>query len=132
MPGTRFIRGFLLATLAVLMLTPATASASSTTSHLTLTIASKSRVEAPRTVSLRCEPTGGTHPKAQAACASLLAAAGNFDLVGQEHAGAPCPLVLRPVVATAHGTWQGRPVKFQKEFGNDCVAATNAGPVFDF
>ena len=132
MPGTRFIRGLLLAALAVLMLTPATASATSTTSNLTLTIASKGRAEGPRTVSLRCEPTGGTHPKAQAACDSLLAVAGNFDLVGQEHAGSPCPLVLRPVVATAQGTWQGRPVKFQKEFGNDCVAAANAGPVFDF
>lgn len=133
MSGIRFFRGFLLAAMAALLLTPAMANATATTSHLTLTIASKNRAEAPRTVQLRCEPTGGTHPKAAEACESLLAAGGNFDQLGQPQTGAQqCTLVLRPVVASAHGTWQGKPVHFDKEFGNNCVATSKLGSVFDF
>ncbi|WP_243792315.1 SSI family serine proteinase inhibitor [Saccharopolyspora gloriosae] len=118
--------------MAAVLLTPAMANATATTSHLTLTIASKDRAEAPRTVQLRCEPTGGTHPRAAEACESLLAADGNFDQVGQPHTSAPCPLVLRPVIASAHGTWQGKPLHFDKEFGNSCVATSKLGTVFDF
>ncbi|GAB2664955.1 hypothetical protein GCM10027271_24840 [Saccharopolyspora gloriosae] len=132
MSGTRFVRGFLLAAMAALLLTPAMANATATTSHLTLTIASKNRAEEPRTVQLRCEPTGGTHPKAAEACKTLLAAGGNFDQIGQSQTGAQCTMVLRPVIASAHGTWQGKPVHFDKEFGNSCQATSNLGTVFDF
>ncbi|MCA1188474.1 MULTISPECIES: SSI family serine proteinase inhibitor [unclassified Saccharopolyspora] len=131
MAATRFIRGLLLAATAVLVLTPATAGAAATQSDLTLTIAAKDRAELPRTVSLRCEPVGGSHPNAAAACDSLTTAGGDFEQLGQAHTG-QCTMELKPVVGTAHGTWQGRPVHFEKEFGNQCVAASAAGAVFDF
>ena len=131
MAATRFIRGLLLAATAVLMLTPATAGAAAAPSDLTLTIAAKGRAELPRTVSLRCEPTGGSHPKAAAACEGLITAGGDFEQLGQVHAN-QCTMELKPVVGTAHGTWQGRPVHFEKEFGNQCVASSAAGAVFDF
>lgn len=36
------------------------------------------------------------------------------------------------MIASAHGTWQGKPVHFDKEFGNSCQATSNLGTVFDF
>ena len=101
-------------------------------SAFTLSVGPKNGVETPRTTLLSCDPAGGTHPRADAACASLRDAGGDFHRLSQNHAATPCPMVLKPVVATAHGNWQGKPVHFRQEFGNECVAAAKLGAVYDF
>jgi len=131
MVATRLTRTLLLAALFAAT-TPAMAQAAPPGSVLTLTLHAKNGTAAPRSVVLNCDPDSGTHPRAKAACESLRSAKGDFAALGQNHASAPCPLVLRPVVASAGGTWQGKPVKFTREFGNECEAAAKLGPVFDF
>jgi hypothetical protein len=83
-----------------------------------------------RSVTLRCGPTGGTHPRAEAACAELSRSNG---MIG--HApdpGAACTMIYAPVVATARGHWDGRPVRFRAEYANRCIMAAQTGTVFRF
>ncbi|WP_167463924.1 subtilase-type protease inhibitor [Nocardia brasiliensis] len=83
----------------------------------------------PTRVSLTCEPAGGDHPHPDGACASLIAAGGDFDkLVGDP--SAMCAQVYDPVTATATGTWQGKAVKWEKQFGNSCELRAKTTPVF--
>ncbi|WNV90509.1 SSI family serine proteinase inhibitor [Umezawaea sp. Da 62-37] len=83
-----------------------------------------------RTVDLQCEPVGGTHPRAQAACDSLDRVDGH---IGAQSDGNPiCTLVYDPVRATATGTWHGQPRKFDQTFSNTCVMHGRTGDVFQF
>lgn len=98
-------------------------------SSLTLTLAAPDRPG--KVVDLKCEPSGGSHPKAKRACAELVAANGDFGgLRGEELTS--CTMEYRPVTAVAEGTWRGRPVSWSAEFGNACVKDTATGSVFDF
>ncbi|TVT44891.1 hypothetical protein FNH05_21000 [Amycolatopsis rhizosphaerae] len=82
------------------------------------------------TVTLRCEPDGGSHPHAARACQALEAADGDFDrLTGQDQ---PCPMIWQPVTATATGHWRGRPVQYSHTYPNRCEAAVRSAQVFDF
>lgn len=86
---------------------------------------------AARSVTLTCEPVGGTHPDAGAACAALTAANGDISRVPREYAY--CTFIYRPVIASASGTWNGRPVSYSRQFSNDgCANATTGGHVFHF
>lgn len=131
MAATRLIRTLLLAVLFVAT-APAMANAAPAGSFLTLTIHSKNGAAAPRSVVLNCDPDSGTHPRAKEACNSLRTAHGDFTSLSQNHANSPCPLVLRPVIVKADGTWRGKPVRFRQEFGNECEAAAKLGPAYSF
>jgi hypothetical protein len=81
-----------------------------------------------RTVTLRCDPTGGNHPLASEACAELSRSGGT---IGHPPGGA-CTMIYAPVVAEATGHWYGRPVRYRAEFGNDCALRAGTGSVFRF
>ncbi|MFB9905276.1 SSI family serine proteinase inhibitor [Allokutzneria oryzae] len=84
-----------------------------------------------RRATLTCQPHGGNHPLAEAACKDLEQAHGNFaKLPGA--ADKACTMEYNPVDGTARGTWRGTPVEFTKHFGNPCVVNAETGPVFRF
>lgn len=85
-----------------------------------------------RAAVLSCGPTGGTHPNAEGACASLKRADGNFGSLRSENATSMCPLIYQPVTVTAKGTWHNKPVEFTKTYSNDCTLKAQTGEVFDF
>jgi hypothetical protein len=84
------------------------------------------------TVTLQCDPIGGTHPKAAEACADVAKAGGQL---AQMPAGAnprACFMIYAPVTVTARGDWQGQAVRFTEKFPNTCVMRDKTGSVFDF
>lgn len=83
-------------------------------------------------VQLTCEPAGGSHPNASSACAEILAANGDFDGLPGDSEQTMCTMEYAPVTAVAEGTWRGRPVSWQREFGNACRLRTATGTVFLF
>ena len=83
-------------------------------------------------VSLECDPTGGSHPNAKAACQDLLAADGELDQIGGDDQLTACTMEYRPVTASANGQWNGKPVTWNEEFPNNCTLTTATGTVFDF
>ncbi|WP_243727410.1 SSI family serine proteinase inhibitor [Actinocrispum wychmicini] len=84
----------------------------------------------PKLITLACEPTGGTHPTRDDACAVLAKAGGDFNRIEPLHR--MCTLNYAPVRASAHGTWRGRPVDWTAMFPNDCAAGSQTDLVFDF
>ncbi|MGW1677686.1 SSI family serine proteinase inhibitor [Saccharopolyspora sp. NPDC002376] len=99
-------------------------------SMLNLTVSGQNRGETPRSTVLSCHPVGGSHPNAGSACQTLEAVNGDLN---QLTAGqAVCNLNYQPVTFSARGTWQGRPVTFEKTYSNQCVAEASTGKVFAF
>ncbi|TDB91720.1 hypothetical protein E1264_01045 [Actinomadura sp. KC216] len=85
----------------------------------------------PRYATLTCDPVGGTHKNAAAACAELALAGGDIAKVPPQRAG--CLQVWIPVDAAATGYWKGAPIKpFSKTITNDGCARIYYGHVFDF
>lgn len=82
-------------------------------------------------VTLTCEPTGGTHPTAQAACDSLIAVNGDFGKLPPVR-GVACITLWDPVTVRVTGTWRMQPVSFTETYSNDCVAAVMSDNVFRF
>lgn len=127
-------RTFLTATTIVgAALVPATVSAEPTpeaASLLTLAVHEGDQKVPARTATLACEPTGGTHPYADESCNSLKAAHGDFN--GLRRESTMCTMELAPVTVTAEGTWQRRPVRFEKSFSNSCVAKAETEKLFAF
>ena len=85
----------------------------------------------PEVVVLECDPASGSHPNAKRACEELLAADGDFDDLRGNHQ-MNCTMEYRPVLATAHGVWDGEPLMWEQEFANNCTKLTATGAVFDF
>ncbi|MFE5796499.1 SSI family serine proteinase inhibitor [Streptomyces sp. NPDC056503] len=83
---------------------------------------------APRTVTLHCDPPGGDHPRADAACADLDASQGRVD----RESDTACALLYDPVEVRAEGVWRGRPVSFARQYGNSCELNARTGAVFAF
>ncbi|MFJ7497166.1 SSI family serine proteinase inhibitor [Streptomyces sp. NPDC097727] len=84
-----------------------------------------------RGVTLFCPPAPDAHhPRAAAACAAIDRAEGDLDALP----GSPrlCIKGYDPVTATATGTWDGRPVGWQRTFPDACVMDAVTGPVFRF
>ena len=81
-------------------------------------------------VLLTCEPTGGTHPKRDKACAVLEGAGGDFSRINARHQA--CTLIYAPVDATAIGTWHGKPVSYSTTYANRCEADRDSDGVFAF
>ncbi|MFJ4006320.1 SSI family serine proteinase inhibitor [Streptomyces sp. NPDC090023] len=80
-----------------------------------------------RAALLLCDPPQG-HPKAIEACAELAATDGDFSRLGDPDT--LCPLIYAPVRAHAHGRWNGRPIEFERTFGNACQLRAESGDVF--
>ncbi|MFI6166986.1 SSI family serine proteinase inhibitor [Nocardia sp. NPDC051052] len=98
-------------------------------STLNLTVTPAAPGSAPTHVTLTCEPTGGDHANAEAACTALAAVGGDFDkLTGDPTA--VCVQVYEPVDAAVTGTWQGKQVDWRKVFGNKCELSARTTPVF--
>jgi Subtilisin inhibitor-like len=85
-----------------------------------------------RTAVLRCDPPGGSHPRAGEACADLSGAGGNLDALPGDPQVQFCTMEYRPVTASARGVWRGRPVRWSHEYGNPCALRAATGPVFSF
>ncbi|TDD95463.1 SSI family serine proteinase inhibitor [Actinomadura rubrisoli] len=121
--------------LALLPAVPAQA-APGTSLRLTLTYPGNDTSAAPgngtsgtRTVTLRCGPAGGNHPKAARACTEIDAAGGRLAHAPDDRV---CTAIYAPVVAQADGHWRGRAVDFRAEYGNDCAMRSRTGTIFDF
>ncbi|WP_285698931.1 SSI family serine proteinase inhibitor [Actinomadura sp. NBRC 104412] len=98
---------------------PATSSVSPSAQGDTLTIQVKASPQAPaRTWTLRCDPVGGDHPKAEQACAKLAATQDPFK---PTPAGQMCTKIYGgPEVATVQGTWRDQPVNARFTRGDGC------------
>lgn len=82
-----------------------------------------------RTVLLTCDPPGGQHPDAAAACAQLARNRGRFIRHSRD---AICTMEYSPVRAQATGRWRGRAVRFTQTFPNDCHLRARTGAIFAF
>ncbi|HEX3826991.1 MAG TPA: SSI family serine proteinase inhibitor [Sporichthyaceae bacterium] len=106
---------------------PAPATSSAGTSLL-LTVAPQQGTG--HSVTLTC-PAGGTHPNAAGACSALNSAGGDIDKVSPK-AGQMCPNFVRPVTASATGTYQKQPLSWSKTFNNACEMQRATNPIFTF
>lgn len=84
------------------------------------------------TVTLQCDPAGGTHPNAAQACDDVAKAGGDLAQMPTSSNPRACFMIYAPVTATAKGEWQGHPVNYTKKFPNTCVMRDKTGSVFDF
>ncbi|MEV0066469.1 MULTISPECIES: SSI family serine proteinase inhibitor [unclassified Amycolatopsis] len=81
-------------------------------------------------VSLTCDPAGGSHPESDAACATLTGVDG--DIAHIKPRLQRCTMIYSPVDAAAFGTWHGKPVTFHATFSNKCAADAQTAGVFGF
>jgi subtilisin inhibitor-like len=92
-------------------------SAKKTASSLVISVAA-ARGATPHRWTLSCDPAGGTHPDAQAACAALASAKHPFAPVA---AGIMCPMIASgPQTATITGTWHGQKVSARYSRADGC------------
>jgi hypothetical protein len=99
-------------------------------SHLVLHMSAGTSPQ--HTVTLQCEPAGGTHPKAAEACADVAKAGGDLAQMPANTNPRACFMIYQPVTVTAQGEWKGQPVRYTKKFPNTCVMRDKTGSVFDF
>lgn len=83
------------------------------------------------TVTVTCEPTGGTHPDPQSVCDKLAEVNGDFTRLPAAP-GVGCPDVWDPVTIIAAGHWGESPVFYEETFSNACDAAVETNLIFDF
>ncbi|KAA5833588.1 SSI family serine proteinase inhibitor [Saccharopolyspora hirsuta] len=117
---------------AVAVLVPGAAAAASENagqSSVTLSITESNRQT--RTVTLNCDPVGGNHPQAGAACHQLQLVDGNFQRLDARTAS-NCTKDRRGVEAQAQGNWRGKPVEFRLSAANMCSLKARTGALFDF
>jgi hypothetical protein len=81
-------------------------------------------------VRLTCNPTGGAHPEAGQACATLRAA--GADPAKIKPARVMCMMVYAPVTAQISGVWRGARVKWSHKYGNTCEMTRATGVLFEF
>ncbi|MEV0403775.1 SSI family serine proteinase inhibitor [Actinoallomurus sp. NPDC050550] len=86
----------------------------------------------PKTVTLQCDPVGGTHPKAEQACADVAKTHGDFKLASDEKNPRACFMIYSPVTTSAEGQLRGEAVKYTARFPNTCMMRTQTGSIFDF
>ncbi|TQJ56439.1 subtilase-type protease inhibitor [Streptomyces sp. NBC_00080] len=77
---------------------------------------------------LLCDPPQG-HSRAAEACDVLARADGDVDALAADGSRI-CPLMYAPVTVRAQGQWNGRPVDYERTFGNDCEREALTGAVF--
>jgi hypothetical protein len=81
-------------------------------------------------VTLKCDPTGGSHTTADDACATVDAVDGDFDALGST--GEMCILIYDPVTVEVGGNWRDQVISFESAYGNSCFAGTESDGVFKF
>jgi hypothetical protein len=81
------------------------------------------------TVTLTCDPTGGTHPRAKEACAEIDAASGKIAAIPPSGG---CLDYWDPVLIGVTGRWRGEEVLFSDFESNPGCAAVSHGQVFQF
>jgi Subtilisin inhibitor-like len=81
-------------------------------------------------VTLRCDPASGPHPRSLEACKALTAVKGDPSKLPEEPR--TCTREYDPVTATARGVWDGAAVNYQRGFSNRCELIRATGPLFDF
>lgn len=84
----------------------------------------------PVTWTLQCDPTGGTHPDAAAACSALAKAKNPFAPAPK---GMMCPMIVsKPVTAKVVGTWHDININAVFSQSNGCQTSRwdKIGPVF--
>jgi hypothetical protein len=111
---------------------PGTAAVRSADSPSTLLLGVTEQGGGSRTSELNCDPAGGSHPDADAACTDLSRAQGRFDALPGDSTHPYCPMLYRPVTASARGYWRGKPVSFRATYPNGCVLTQRTGAVFRF
>ncbi|AUS79681.1 hypothetical protein C1701_16470 [Actinoalloteichus sp. AHMU CJ021] len=84
-----------------------------------------------RTVLLTCDPDGGDHPNAEAACAELRDSGGDLEAIRGD-GNALCTMIYQPVAVSARGTVAGVPVDYETEWSNSCTMAAGTGALFQF
>jgi hypothetical protein len=105
--------------------------ASAAVGSLTLSI-TPDKTGIPKTVTLTCQPTGGTHPDGEAACTDLAKVSGQISWIPRLP-GYYCLSLYDPVTASANGVWNGRPISYSQKFTNSCEAnISTGGHVFHF
>lgn len=132
---TKTIRSALLAAALALLATAAPASAApahpdpthaAPGNFLYLTVTGESRGATHR-VLLMCD-TSKKPKRVAEACAQLRAARGDIGRI--PHRKVLCPMMYAPVTASANGVWNGRVVKYRKQYGNRCELEAKTGAVF--
>jgi hypothetical protein len=106
--------------------------ASAPAAKVSLTVVVKASPGAtPKRWTLRCDPTGGTHPDAQAACHQLLAAKNPFAPIPR---GIMCPMIAAgPQRATISGIFFGQHVASNfSRTGCEATRWSELGDVFGF
>ncbi|NHD18663.1 MULTISPECIES: SSI family serine proteinase inhibitor [unclassified Actinopolyspora] len=101
-------------------------------SALELRVTPGTRTAESRTALLHCDPAGGTHPEAAAACEQLDAVQGRLGSLRAGKEKPMCPLVYRPVTVKATGTWKNSPVQYSQKYSNSCEMKAYTGAVFNF
>jgi Subtilisin inhibitor-like len=81
------------------------------------------------TVTLTCDPVGGTHPHAKEACAEIDAAGGDIGSV-PGLPGYGCVDEWDPVLIGVTGKWRGKEVLFSSFESNRCYGAISHGHIF--
>ncbi|WP_119728292.1 SSI family serine proteinase inhibitor [Thermomonospora amylolytica] len=82
-----------------------------------------------RMVVLTCDPAGGTHPRAAAACADLTRTGGR---IVRGRSNAACTREYWPATGRAVGLWRGRIVRWSRTYPNLCELRAHTGAVFRF
>ncbi|MDA3647691.1 protease inhibitor [Saccharopolyspora indica] len=114
---------------AVAVLIPGAAAAAGEQSTVTLSVTETNQQT--RSVTLNCDPVGGDHPQAGAACHQLQLVDGNFQRLDARTAS-NCTKDRRAVSAEAKGNWRGKPVEFRLTAANSCSLKARTGALFDF
>jgi hypothetical protein len=112
--------------------TPAGAAPQGSASSLVITAYNGEDVTWPvmAEVTLKCEPTGGSHTEAEEACGSIESVDGNLDeLLDRQLI---CPEVYQPVTIEVGGNWNDMVVAFEHTYPNLCFAFSESDGVFEF
>ncbi|GGU79712.1 SSI family serine proteinase inhibitor [Lentzea flava] len=110
------------------LLFPLAGTAAAADGELTMTVTPQNP-SAATAYSLTCNPDGGDHPAADAACAEIEAARGDFTALPGEP-GMLCTYLYDPVTVSATGRWMGQEVNYQETFPNTCELIRETGSVF--
>lgn len=81
---------------------------------------------------LTCNPPGGDHPQAQAACDAIRAVGGDIHRLPDDPRFDTCTGMANPRVATAFGWWGARPIWFSNFYMSPCDLWHDTGLLFMF
>ncbi|MEU0516590.1 SSI family serine proteinase inhibitor [Streptosporangium sp. NPDC006007] len=108
---------------------PARESASGGRSSLTLSLSVAGGPA--KTISLRCDRDDGVHPSPVTACGMIRRVGGDLSRLTYD-IDMICGEEYVPHTVSALGTWEGRPVRFDRTYDNRCEMTALTGPLFFF